>query len=114
MRKTPDKTKALAAAELSRLMGENWVERCLVFENVRALIEHAIAVVIRITQGENMTLAFEGAKWLAGYAKGLEGARVNGGVKVESERSVLVAELREIYKQALPASKVVESTSEES
>jgi hypothetical protein len=59
-----------------------------------------IATLLRLTECGDDKVEFAAAKWLVGYAAALN--KTNLPV-AEEERAVLMAELRTLYRQALPA-----------
>jgi hypothetical protein len=64
------------------------------------LLGHGIAAMVRLTGCGDEEVEFEAAKWLVGYAGALRKTKLP---VAEEERAVLMAELRTLYAQALPA-----------
>lgn len=68
------------------------------YRDPEVLLEHGIAAMLRLTECGDDKVEFEAAKWLVGYAGALRKTNPS-----EEERAVLMAELRALYAQALPA-----------
>lgn len=71
------------------------------WDNPRKLAQHAVATMMRVTESKNLVLAFGAAKWLAEYARQLEMVKPSGAGRDESVE--VVAQLRALYKKALPS-----------
>jgi len=97
-------TKEAANAELARLFGEEaGLERLPGYQRPEVLLEHGLAVIVRVTQGEDQKLAFEAGKWLVEYSAALAASKKPG------DREVVIRELRRLYAKVLPQGEIVDS-----
>jgi hypothetical protein len=47
------------------------LQRCPFYRDPRALIEHGIATIVRVSQCDDLALALKAAQWLVKYGEGL-------------------------------------------
>ena len=101
----------LVQAEIQRLLRDPVVlDACPKAGDPRALREHAIACMIRLTRHTDGVIAAHAARWLIDFASSLERAPVSS---PKTERTQIIAELRGLYERALgPAPPLVETAGE--
>lgn len=98
-------SKSVAAknvqAEIARLMADPLLQPivldvCLEAEDPRALRQHAVSIMLRLSRQPEPQVAFAAACWLRDYAEQLEAGRAVG-----QTREQLLGDLRGLYHKAL-------------
>lgn len=106
--------EAVARAEWAQLMGEPLAMLACPpkAKDPKGLIEHGLAIMIRVSYSEDQEIAMQAAKWLVSYGEAV--AREIKPAKTADKADDLLANLRGLYAKALKASPdlVVEATSE--
>jgi hypothetical protein len=86
-------------AEIRRLLTEPIIlDTCPKADDPRALREHAVASMIRLTKHSDGVIAAHAADWLIKFAASLEAARESPRM---TEREQVIHELRGLYAKAL-------------
>jgi hypothetical protein len=86
-------------AEIRRLLQDPvLLDTCPKADDPRALREHGVASMIRLTKHSDGVIAAHAAEWLISFAASLEAARAPQGM---TEREQVIHELRGLYAKAL-------------
>jgi hypothetical protein len=86
-------------AEIRRLLRDPVIlDTCPQMDDPRALREHAVASIIRLTNHSDGVIAAHAAEWLIHFANQLA---VAGAPQPTTEREQLINELRGLYRKAL-------------
>jgi len=74
------------------------LNRCPGYDDPRALLEHGIAMIVRISQSDDLRVALQASVWLIRYAEALLRAQP----PAEEGNAKAIAELRALYAKASP------------
>jgi hypothetical protein len=97
-------------AEIRRLLADPIIlDTSPKADDPRALREHAVASMIRLTKHSDGVIAAHAAEWLIAFADSLEAARAR---KPKTDAEQVISELRELYAKALNEPPLVEAVTE--
>jgi len=106
---TTSRIKQAAREQLKQILIDGTLDVCPSYSDPHALLEHAVAIMVKISKEAPPAVALDAAKFLFTYAQQLDRVQRDRMRPASEVRQELIQELRGLYQKALaePTTKTI-------